>query len=228
MIPGIVAGRAVAPGDNDPYWTSVVSLLHFDGADGSTTFTDEKGKTWTPTGTAQLDTAQAMFGPSSLLLSGSGGTRLSSASTSTDFNPDTDYTAECWIRPSAVSNNAVFTFGTSNTARITVGISNTLGLYLYTANGAAAVRISGGTISTGVWRHVALTRASGTWYLFLNGTLLGTSSTTISPIGALSAYIGAGAVADTLFAGHIDELRLTKGVARYTSGFTPSGPFPNF
>ena len=58
-------------GGTDPNFSSVTSLLHFDGVDASTTFTDVKGKTWTASGSAQLDTAQAKWGPSSLLL-GSG------------------------------------------------------------------------------------------------------------------------------------------------------------
>ena len=213
----------------DPYWSNVVSLLHFDGADGSATFTDQKGKIWTHSGTAQLDTDQAKFGASSLLLSGSGGSSLISASASADFDPAGDYTAEGWIRPSSVSNNAVLTMGTGNNSRITLGISNTIGAYLYTAvTGSAGVRISGGTVPANTWSHIAATKASGMWRLFLSGALIGTSSTNDYPSGSGSAFIGAGAIGDTLFAGHIDEIRITKGVARYTSAFTPpSAPFPN-
>lgn len=47
---------------DDPYWGTVVSLLHFEGADASTTFTDETGKVWTAAGNAQIDTAQYKYG----------------------------------------------------------------------------------------------------------------------------------------------------------------------
>lgn len=39
-----------------------VVLLHMNGTDASTTFTDESGKTWTAGGNAQIDTAQSKFG----------------------------------------------------------------------------------------------------------------------------------------------------------------------
>ena len=49
-----------------------VALLHMDGADTSTTFTDESGKTWTANGNAQIDTAQSVFGGASGLFDGTG------------------------------------------------------------------------------------------------------------------------------------------------------------
>ena len=48
------------------------ALLHMDGADGSTTFIDESGKTWTRAGNAQIDTSQYKFGGASGLFDGSG------------------------------------------------------------------------------------------------------------------------------------------------------------
>lgn len=49
-----------------------VALLHMNGADASTTFTDESGKTWTANGNAQIDTAQSVFGGASGLFDGTG------------------------------------------------------------------------------------------------------------------------------------------------------------
>lgn len=224
---------AGAPGATDPYWSNVVSLLHFDGADGSTSIVDQKGRSWVASGSGSaLDTDFAAFGPSSLRLSGGGSSLVETVSASADFDLSGDYTLETMIRPASIGNNAVITIGTSNAERITLGISTTLGLYLYTAttSGGAAVRISSGasTISTGVWRHVAVTKESGTWRLFLHGSLIGTSSTASYPTGSVKVFVGAGASSDTLYSGHIDEMRITKGVARYTSAFTPpTAAFPN-
>ncbi|MDR2984196.1 MAG: hypothetical protein LBV34_05080 [Nocardiopsaceae bacterium] len=64
MIPGIVAGQmgGSAPA-GDPYWDNRVALLHFDGTNGSTTFTDSKGiMTWSAGGTAALTTTDPKFG----------------------------------------------------------------------------------------------------------------------------------------------------------------------
>ena len=52
--------------------TYTKSLLHFNGSDGSTTITDESGKTWTAYDNAQIDTAQSKFGGASMLLDGVG------------------------------------------------------------------------------------------------------------------------------------------------------------
>src|SRR3990167_9908671 len=52
--------------------SNTIALLHFDGADAATTFTDENGRTWTGAADAQLDTAQKKFGTASLLLDGTG------------------------------------------------------------------------------------------------------------------------------------------------------------
>ena len=75
------------------------ALLHFDGADASTTITDESGKTWTPAGTAQIDTAQYKFGTASLLLDGNSDLVYLADSSNWDVTADaTDYTIDFWIK----------------------------------------------------------------------------------------------------------------------------------
>jgi hypothetical protein len=58
--------------ETDPSFASVSALLHFDGSDGSTTFTDVTGTIWTANGNAQIDTAQSVFGGASGLFDGTG------------------------------------------------------------------------------------------------------------------------------------------------------------
>ena len=76
------------------------ALLHFDGADTSTTITDESGKTWTPAGTAQIDTAQYKW-TSSLLLDGN--SDYISTPDHDDFNVGSgDFTIDFWVRFNSV------------------------------------------------------------------------------------------------------------------------------
>ena len=78
-----------------------------------------------------------------------------------------------------------------------------------------------GTISAGNWYHVALVRSGNTFYTFLNGTLGESwvnSSSLLNPIGAI--YVGSG-VGSQYFDGYIDEVRLRRGVAEWTSSFDP-------
>ena len=82
----------------DPHWSNVVALLHLDGANGSATFTDQKGHTFTAGGSATLSTAQQKFGSASLVLNGS--TQYITSATSADWEMGSgDFTIEMWVRP---------------------------------------------------------------------------------------------------------------------------------
>jgi len=88
----------------DAYWSNVVLLMHLDGSDGSTTFTDAKnGRTVTGNGSPALGTAQSKFGGASLNLA-SGTKRLEMADDA-DWTPGASgpYCVEAWHRPAAVS-----------------------------------------------------------------------------------------------------------------------------
>lgn len=99
--------RAMMAGGGDPYWANVVSLLHMDGANGSTTFTDQKGKTWTPNGNVQISTAQSVFGGSSAAFDGVNDS-LSIASHA-DFGFGTgDWTVECFVRQTTTAAQVIF------------------------------------------------------------------------------------------------------------------------
>ena len=80
------------------------------------------------------------------------------------------------------------------------------------------------------WYHVAWTHTGGTWRVFINGVLEGANA----PAGSYASntatlYLGYDPVfGGRHFSGHIDDSRITKGVARYTANFTPPAlPFPN-
>ena len=97
--------------DPDEY---TMLLCHFDGTDGATTSTDSAvagnaPHTLTFAGNAELDMAQKEFGPSSVLLDGSGDAVSCASSSDWQFG-NGDFTAECWVRWSAVepsTSNAI-------------------------------------------------------------------------------------------------------------------------
>ena len=85
-------------------------------------------------------------------------------------------------------------------------------------------QINGGTLATGTWYHVAVARNAGTTRLFLDGTQLGTYTDandygTTTPVVIGSDYQASPTEA---FNGHVDEVRISKGAARFTAGFTPT------
>lgn len=230
----------------DPHWANVVSLLHFDGTDGGTTFIDETGKTWTPAGNVQIDTAQSKFGGASGLFDGNGDWLYHGASTDFDFGTG-DFTIECWLRRNSYSDNfqgifasdgasygvdanTILAFG--NSTGVNVSQRQRVGFGGYNLDTAAATLLTA-QLSLGVWYHVAATRSGNTFRLFLDGVLQGSStySGSMNFNGGGGTRIGSnrwdGSTGE--YHGWIDELRITKGVARYTANFTaPDAAFPNF
>lgn len=220
-----------ADGALDPEWAKVTSLLHFDGGDASTTFTDVKGKTWTAAGNAQLDTAFSKWGTASLLLDGSGDQIGTPGST--DYSPNTDFTFECWIRPASVSSihTIASTRGSGVGWQFQINAGGAVQITFFgTYSGGAAVAVSSSTLSVNTWYHVAWTRAGNTWRVFINGVLDG-SNTPAGSYGANTATLYLGfdpQLPGRYFNGHIDDCRITRGVARYTSTFTPpEAAFPD-
>ena len=83
--------------------------------------------------------------------------------------------------------------------------------------------ISGTTNQFNKWCHIALVRKDGVTSLYVNGIKEGSTSTLYSYSGD-TFKIGRNAFYPTvpLLKGLIDDLRITKGLARYTTNFTPS------
>jgi hypothetical protein len=226
---GLLLQSTVAEG-TDPYWNQVTSLLHFNGVNGSTTFTDQKGVAWTRQGNAVIDTSAFKFGDSSLSTGTSGYLQAPSAGLC-DFGVG-DFTLEAWVRP-LVLNQYQNIFNSRDGGSGTVGLSFRLtnAGVLQAFRGSGQNAINGTTVlSASGFQHVALARSGTTWRLFLNGSLEGSAAiaTDVNPggpgfIGAYGAY-----GATERWQGHIDEFRITKGVARYTAAFTPpTAAFPN-
>lgn len=223
------------PGATDPSFSSVTSLIHFDGTDGATTFPDVKGFNWTPDSTIGniiISTAQSKFGGSSLFITSGGGNLRASSSGKFDFGSGA-FTIECWVRPTAgffgAYPNIFSTRGGGSGITIRIDASGFLEFFWGDGNNVINTSTA---VSTSIFSHVALTRSGNTIRLFLNGVLLG--STTVSgslTTGASSfGYIGTdgGASSSENYRGYIDDFRVTKGVARYTAGFTPpTSAFPN-
>lgn len=209
-----------------------VSLLHFNGADASTTFTDESGKTWTASGNAQIDTAQSKFGGAAGLFDGA--TDFISSADSVDWyfaaNP---FTVDFWFRPASttafdtiigqfVDANNVWKFdlgATANHPRFVV-ISGGVTKAEYSTTAAV-------TLTNGTWYHFALVRNGTSVYIFLDGVSQSlTATTAIStnevPNLAASLVVGYDSInAGRDINGHLDELRISKGIARWTANFTP-------
>lgn len=225
--PGVGA-YTVAPTVVDPYYSQVSLLLHMDGVDGSTTFNDGSltAKAIAASGNAKVSAAQSKWGGASLVLDGSGDYLSAPAHADFVFGVG-DFTVELLINTTTAAEKVLvdqFEIGKTNSWQFSVKSGRLVwysGGYLLT--GAAAV-------NNGAWHHVAAVRSAGTLRFFVDGVLdgsaaLGLNFNTNLVLG-IGAQVGArNSVYD--FPGYIDELRITKGVGRYTANFAPpTGPFP--
>jgi hypothetical protein len=223
----------------DPNFSSVSLLLHLDGSNGSTTFTDSSTNAFTVTaiGDAQISTAQSKFGGSSASFDGTGD-MLSVADNAAWAFGSGDFTIEFWVRFNAVNVTQVLV---SQATSLTSALSFDL---VYASTGSFTFRYSlfgsstSGTLtatftaSTNTWYHVAVTRSGADIKGFVDGTQMGStlnaSTNSLFDSGQPLRIGGRGSTAASPLNAFIDDLRITKGVARYTANFTPpTAAFPN-
>jgi hypothetical protein len=210
-----------------------VALLHLDGADASTTITDESGKTWTPAGNAQIDTAQSVFGGAALLLDGTGDYVVTS--THSGFQPAAeDFTIDFRVRFSSITNAMVmysqYTDGNNQIAvwKNSNANGNKLTFTVYSSGSAIAsyTMESAWSPSTNTWYHIAVIRSGSNIYISINGslqTLSVTAAIAAQSLPNLSSNPTVGAYSTGTFPlfGWIDEFRFSKGISRWTTNFTP-------
>lgn len=210
--------------DGDPYWNNVSLLLPLTGTNDSTTFTDASTNNISVSGSgnAKISTTQSKWGNGSLYVNGDSGTYITSVSNSALQMGTGDFTMEGWYYFNSLAGN-ILMFYPETTGRLGIYFDGTaLKFNVYSDPLVGLIAYP----STGVWYHIALTRSSGVIYAFLNGVLSNSWTNayiqgTIGP-GVLNAGLGS---ADC----YVNDIRITKGVARYTSNFTPpTQPFPTF
>jgi hypothetical protein len=210
-------------GGTDPFWSSVRLLMHFNGANGSTTFTDNSSpaKTFTRSGDPSITTAQFKFGGASGTFDGDD---FLVTSTAMSFGTG-DFTVEAWLRFNSTADMALLA-GLSNTEMDLAFVGNEVRIGRLNTAWDSAFSF---TRSTGVWYHVAWCRSGTSMRAFVDGTQVGTTSTNSNAYNAATGFrVGASNTTTRRFSGWIDDLRVTVGVARYTANFTPpAAQFPD-
>jgi len=182
-------------------------------------------------GNAQISTSVKKFGTGSMVFDGTGDNLICNLPVPDDLAFGSgDFTIELWAYMNSVSGIQVFYDGrpaSVQTFAPTLYINGTQVRYF--VNGSD--RITGGTVATGTWYHIAVSRSGTSTRLFLNGTQIGSTYTDTSVYTNTASRPGIGFDANAslyYLNGYIDDLRVTKGIARYTANFTaPTAPFPN-
>lgn len=234
--------------NGDPYFSSVVLLLPLDGADAATSATDQSNENHTITfnGNAQLDTAQFKFGTASALFDGT--SDYISIPDALSLSPESvSFTVECHVRFNGDPTTDQHTFVGKWVNGQTAG-TNKEWWVGYRNNKLNAFLSSNG--SNGIFMaDVVWDPAGDTWYhiafvfdrelpthetrVYVDGTQVGSSDTSLNTYAsffqsAADVWIGGyDADANDWMDGWIDNVRITKGVVRYSDSFTPpSGPYP--
>jgi len=229
---------------DDPNYSSVSLLLNGNGTNGSITFTDSSSyaHTVTANGDTQISTAQFKFGGASMYFDGSGD--YLSILDSDQFEIGSgDFTFEAWIYLTGYSAAyqgqyyvaEIICKDSSSTGRgFTFAVNGTstswtsLGVTLFSSNNTYIATSATTSFDLNTWYHVAAVRNGTSLRFYKNGVDVGggtnatsvQNTTTVVTVGSESPYFISTGNA-YYFPGYIDDLRITKGVARYTSNFTP-------
>lgn len=185
-------------------------------------------KTVTANGNAQISTAQSKFGGASAYFDGTGD--YLSIPDSDDWNYGSgDFTIECWIRTTSIGTvqEIISQIDSGGYKPVYFAINSAGKIVLYASSNGTSYDIANGTaststLSTNTWYHIALVRNSNLFKVYLNGIeeiSVTSSSSLFNADGTLRIGSGNGG---NYFIGYIDEIRISKGIARWTSAFTPS------
>lgn len=220
---------------------NVTLLLHMDGANGGTTFADTSGKSRviTPSSGMTTSTSQIKFGSASAYASSA--SQYLSMTGATAVNVfgfgSSDFTLETWVYSTqSTTSAAIYGWGISDSILPSsfLALNTTTGnlAFNYSTNGTSSTEIRGGSVGllTNSWRHIAIARQGSTMRGFIDGTQVfsGTISGSIANQSDRSAFIMTKNAGTDTFLGYFDEFRVIKGVALYTSNFTPpTAAFPD-
>ena len=170
-------------------------------------------------GNTQLSTAVKKYNSASMYFDGTGDYLTTPAKDSLSFGTG-DFTVEAWVYFASIAADR--------------GILGSSGVGGYdfvwrTSNGLNIGRINTAfdnsfafTPVVNTWYHIAYSRSGTSLRAFVDGTQVGTTATNSTAYNSVTAVIvGGSTTSDRLMNGYIDDLRITKGYARYTSNFTP-------
>jgi YD repeat-containing protein len=209
----------------DAHYLKNTLLLHADGVNGSKTVVDSSplANTGTIRRNGQVSTADSKFGGSSFYIPGS--TDYGDyASVTGDHSLPGDFTVEFWMKPSSTTAHAI---------PIRIGGGGAYDDFYFAGDSLGLQRSDGTSCPLGgnlaslanTWIHVAYVRVGSTVYSYVNGKANGncTRSTTVG--NANGMVFGFNATSNAIY---YDDIRITKGQARYTAAFIPSAyPAPN-
>ena len=222
----IVVGTAIAPPSGGPTApvtavSGTSALLNYTNAG---IYDGKMGNVLETVGNAQVATSPVKYGSGSMAFDGTGDwlfINSSSPLVNTLALGGGDFTVEMWLFPNLSYSGAFAGLLDSRTSGDGAGLvyfgytstANQIGWKDNTTN------VVTGTVTQNVWNHVAVARANGILRMFINGIQVSSGANTTNYTVAFK-YIGS-SFDPLAFNGFMDDLRFTKGIARYIANFTP-------
>jgi hypothetical protein len=218
----------------DYYYANTTLLLTGDSVDGSNTFTDlsSSHQTITNIGNPQANTSVVKYGLGSIYFNGSSGIRTANLTSTTLIDTSSSFTVEGWINMLATGEQEVIVIngngsGSAGICLVAYGTSLKFWYNGYTAQAGSTAT------SLGTWYHFAIVKFGTNISFYVNGTLVSSTNNPTFTAGTAN-YVEIGSVtsgatwdANRYFTGYLDDVRITKGIARYTGTFTPpTAPLP--
>lgn len=227
----------------DPYYSNVSLLLPMTGANNSIVFTDYSPtpKTITRNGDTKILTAQSKWGNGSGYFDGTGDYLSTPADTSFNMGSG-NFTVELWAyftaNPSSWGGDpGVILVG--QTLAAVSGRSFELGIFgsslancsfwpeVFSGSTRYGSQAAGQNLSLNTWHHFALVRNGSTLLGFINGIQVASTAIGTITVNSSSNPMMVARFNDETYQychqGYIQDLRITKGIARYTANFTPPG-----
>ena len=213
---------------NDPFGSSVVLFIQ-PRADAATIDVAPTGHTVTEVGNANVTAAESKFDGFGIQLDGTGDWLQVPAHANFDFGSG-DFTIEMFVMFDATTNyqalagsDGYYTSGKNGNwvIRTDTGAQN-LKFVTYDAQAAEVVTTGTFAFSQSTWYHVAAVRISGTITFYVDGVSKGsgTNDKTLEDGADGGLSFGEGLGGNNDLNGHLDAIRVTKGVGRYTANFT--------
>jgi hypothetical protein len=178
-------------------------------------------------GDAKLSTAVTRYNPYSIAFDGTGDYLVAPSSAIYALGAG-DFTIEAWVYTTSSATQRIVSLGTGNNGELLL-VNSGSNVWLDWFDGTVDIGSNTTFVTQNAWVHVAVTRSSSTVRVFINGTVSGTPTISTRSYGTVATYIGTygGSLNIQNFIGYIDDLRITRGLARYTANFTPpQGPLP--
>lgn len=196
------------------------SLLHFDN-----NITDDNGRVWTNNGAVTFDATNKKFGTHAISLNGTSQWIDTPASDDFSFGSD-DFTIDFWMRPTSIASTATIASDTNALGGTSVQFltqSSKLNVRLFTDASNFISLLGLNTLINNTFYHICVARKDGVNSFYIDGALQSQIVNSLPIVRSNGKFtIGRrGEISSDYFAGQIDEFRIIKGKAMYTSNFTP-------